>query len=164
MKAAVLVALLSLTALLARRCGAASRPRCHEQSDWRCQLRCYTCSSASAEIGSQLGSRDYRLNGSPSCDDFNPSSPDQKFEKNCSDPENVCFRYVDSGDSKSELRGCVADMDAKTGCVGDICQCRGDLCNGSGPRGWASAAPAGGPSAALLLLLLAAVAAILGAR
>ena len=134
--AAVLIALLGLTA------GAAA-------------LKCYTCSSVKAEIaGTNLGGLVNTLSGSLSCDDFNPSSPDHKFQKDCSALDKVCIRYVDSGDSKSQLRGCSVGVASKIGCEGSTCYCAEDLCNGAGPRGW--------PSAALLLLLP--LAAILGAR
>ncbi|KAF0295460.1 hypothetical protein FJT64_007017 [Amphibalanus amphitrite] len=121
-------------------------------------LKCYTCGKAEVaevagiDLGS-VGSTLSKLTGMPSCDDFDPSSPDKKFEKECSSLEKACIRVVDSKDGKNQLRRCSAKV-KDDGChENNMCFCSSDLCNGS-ERGWPSA----------VLLLSAVIAALLGGR
>ena len=114
-------------------------------------LKCYSCKSAKAEVaGLDLGSVVTKLTGSHSCDDFDPSNPDKKFEQECSAVEKACIRIVDPKESKNQMRGCIPLT--KEGCEDNTCYCSTDLCNGAG-RGWPSA---------VLLLLAAVLAALVG--
>ena len=105
-------------------------------------LKCYTCKSDKLKADSGSGITEELLDSvAEKCEDFDPSNPDKKFEKDCDAANKGCLKIVKN--DKIQLLTCATE--AKDECKEGNCICSKDLCNGTG-RGW--------PSVALLLAAL----------